>query len=145
MTTRRIGSTAVRYWLLQIPGTIALIGVAWLVREPLGLPGWTLVAAVILWIAKDAALYPFVRHAYDNTPSRLVGPEGLVGLWGVAEERLAPTGYVRIRDERWRAELVERGADPVGPGEAVRVHALRGLTLLVRGTHTSVVEDRPAQ
>jgi membrane-bound serine protease (ClpP class) len=46
----------------------------------------------------------------------------------VAEESLAPEGWVRLMGERWRA--VADG--PVGKGDRVRVLRLEGLTLHVK-------------
>ena len=54
----------------------------------------------------------------------------VIGAEGRAEEDLAPTGYVRVKGELWRAELVS-AHDTILAGHAVRVHEIRGLTLLV--------------
>ena len=51
---------------------------------------------------KDAALYPWLRTAYETDSRRVI--ERLIGLAGVAVEPLAPRGYVRVRGELWQAE-----------------------------------------
>ena len=56
-----------------------------------------------------------------------MGPETLVGSTGRVVTPCAPLGQVRVQGELWRAHCAE-GADA---GEAVRVVALDGLTLLV--------------
>lgn len=115
----------VRYVLLQTPGwTIAsvLVYVAW---SSWGLPGALALAGITFWIAKDFALYPFVRAAYVVAPSELIGHEQLVGSEGEADGPLEPSGHVRLRGERWRAESVER----VAPGARIRVLGVRGLTV----------------
>jgi membrane protein implicated in regulation of membrane protease activity len=118
-------TVALRYLAFQVPGWAA-VGVllaaaaAW----------WELsrtLAFLILgaWVVKDLVMFPFVRIAYEP---RSGGPaDALLGRRGLAEEGLAPAGYVRVGGELWRAEAGEA----VAPGRVVRVVAVRGLTLLV--------------
>lgn len=116
-----------RYVLLQLPGwTIAsvLLYLAWARWE---LPAPLAWAGLGFWIAKDFALYPFVRSAYERGPSKLIGPEQLVGSEGISEDGLSPSGHVRVRGERWRAESSER----VAAGGRIRVRSVRGLTVEV--------------
>lgn len=118
-----------RYTLFQIPGWVVVGGLAWGSREWFGVSDVVALAAFVLWVVKDVVLFPFVRRAYE--------PDGggdaasaLLGAVAVAQEELAPSGYVRLRAELWRAELgPER--PPVPAGGRVRVTGLRGLTLLV--------------
>lgn len=117
----------VRYVLLQLPGWTLASVVLWFAWSVWGLPPSFAVAGLVLWIAKDFALYPFVRDAYVVSASRWVGPETLVGSEGIADERLAPSGHVHLRGERWRAEATR----PVERGDRVRVLAVRGLTVEV--------------
>jgi membrane-bound serine protease (ClpP class) len=118
-----------RYALFQIPGWVVVGGLAWGARDWFGISDGAALAVFALWVAKDVVLFPFVRKAYE--------PDGggdaasaLLGATGVAQEELAPRGYVRLRAELWRAELA-RGRPPVPAGGRVRVTGLRGLTLLV--------------
>jgi membrane-bound serine protease (ClpP class) len=55
------------------------------------------------------------------------GGEELLDMVGVADEDLNPSGQVRIRGERWKAEATE----PVKKGQRVRVIDRRGLLLFV--------------
>jgi membrane-bound serine protease (ClpP class) len=55
------------------------------------------------------------------------GPEALIGARAVVLTPCEPDGQVRVAGEIWQAHC-ERGA---AAGEAVRVTALRGLTLFV--------------
>ena len=121
-------SPFLKYVLLELPGwVIAGVILGFFVwREDLS----TQVAALLfsLWVAKDFALYPLVRRAYeDGNPS---GTDGLVGALGTAKERLDPEGYVRVGSESWRAVL-PRDAAPVEAGGTVRVLDVRDLTLFV--------------
>lgn len=100
-----------------------------LVHRWVDLPVWFVWGLVGLWLAKDAILFPFTWRAYDwDSPA---GANTMVGLRGIAQERLAPSGYVRVRGELWRAEILA-GTPPVDRGEAVRVLEVHGLKLLVQ-------------
>jgi len=123
------GRTAFKYWLLQLPGTALLIVVLLFLRDWFGLSGWWVWGIVVIWVAKDAALYPLLRHAYEVNPSQEA--HAVIGEVGVAHERLAPRGYVRVRGELWHAELLP-DTDPIEAGQRVQIMDARGLTLLVR-------------
>ena len=117
-----------KYALLQIPGWFGVGAVLmaaihwWELSERMAL----LIFA--LWVAKDFAMYPFLRVAYaDGSPD---GTESLVGARGTTVEPLDPAGYVRVGSELWRAE-VSRDRAPVARGVRVRVRAVKNLTLRV--------------
>ncbi len=118
-----------KYVLLQLPGGALVSGLAWAAHRWLELDGWLAAGAVALWLAKDAALFPFVRHAYEVEARPAAS--GLLGAEGVAQDALAPEGFVRVGAELWRARLAP-GEAPVAAGGRVRVVALEGLTLRVR-------------
>ena len=118
-----------KYLLLQLPGWAAAAVVLWLLCRFLELPQWAAGVVFALYVAKDLFLYRYLRHSYSDAPSRLTGPELLVGQRGVVLERLAPSGWVRVRGERWRADARQGAA--VEPGSAVVVRAVRGLTVEV--------------
>jgi membrane protein implicated in regulation of membrane protease activity len=117
-----------KYTLFQVPELLAVAVLAWYARGWVGLPDWAAAGVVALWIAKDVALFPFLRRAYE--PTSRGGVSDLVGAVGRAEGALASAGWVRVGAELWQAELAE-GAAPVPAGARVRVRAVRGLTLLV--------------
>lgn len=124
-----------RYCLFQLPELLLLAAVLAILGGWLDLPGW--VWAVVLggWALKDVLLFPFIWRAYDDRqPTR---SNSLIDAQGVALVRLDPQGHVRVRAERWKAELAP-GARPVEADEPVRVVGLRGLTLLVESAR---VED----
>ena len=93
------------------------------------LSGWGATCGVLLWAAKDALLYPFVRGAYQAAAP--AGVEGLVGLEGRARQDIAPRGYVHVRGELWLSELAP-GSGPVAAGGRVAVVGARGSLLIVR-------------
>lgn len=119
----------VRYWLLQLPGLALLVFILIFVKRWVDLPAWIFWGSVAIWVVKDAILYPFVWRAYDW--DRPEGANSMVGARGIAKERLAPSGYVQVRGELWKAELME-GSPAIEEGEGVRVEETRGLTLLVQ-------------
>lgn len=117
-----------RYALIQVPGIVLLVLALYLLRRWAQIPLWLAGVIVALWIVKDIVLFPFVWRAYDKHDR---GDEhSIIGSRGRTEERLAPTGYVRVRGELWRAE-VPGGDRHIEKGESVRVQGLRGMTLLV--------------
>lgn len=119
-----------KYGLLHLPGLIFLSGVLWLLCDAGFVSREASLTFVALWLAKDVLMYPILRRAYGSAPSELVGVEQLIGQWGVAQDSLAPSGYVQVGGERWRAECARPGAR-VAAHSRVRVCGIRGLTLLV--------------
>jgi membrane-bound ClpP family serine protease len=117
-----------KYWALQLPEAALVVVILLLLQEWLELPAWLTWSLVGLWVAKDAAIYPFVWRSFDpGYPATL---HSLDGERGVATERLDPAGYIRVRGELWRAELAH-GARPVEKDEPVQVESTRGLTVIV--------------
>jgi membrane protein implicated in regulation of membrane protease activity len=114
--------------LVQLPGLLLLVVIVAVVANRFDVPLWLAVLIIFAWIAKDIVLYLFVWQAYDPDAGR----DRLIGTCGVARQPLSPAGYVLVRGELWRAEVME-GESPVRKGERVRVCAVRGLTLLVVG------------
>ena len=117
----------VRYALFQIPDTALLLLILLALRHWLDLPAWIMWGVVVVWVAKDILMFPFIWRAYDSTAFR--GPHSMIGRRGVAEEQLAPTGYIRVGDELWKAEVI--GGRAIEKGETVGIQGIRGLTLLV--------------
>ena len=90
--------------------------------------GHAAVAIFVLWIAKDAALYPFLHSAYETRiPS---AADKMVGATGVAKEALDPEGFVQIGGELWKAKTRDSLA-MVRPGDTIRVEQVRGMKLVV--------------
>ena len=124
--------TVMKYTLLQLP-SLALVALALvLARRWIDIPTWAVIAVVVLWAAKDAALYPLQRDAFDSAGNER---SGLVGRRGVVKDRLNPAGTVWLEGALWRAEAVD-GKGPVEAGMIVEVRALTGLTLHVEPLKT---------
>ena len=128
-------ATLLRYWLFQLPGALAVLGLLVLLVRWWGLSPRLAAALLAIWVLKDLALYPFVRRAY--APRSGGGADALVGAVATARDRLDPEGYVRVGHELWRAR-VRGGA--VEQGGSVRVLEVRGLTLVVEPARP---EERP--
>ncbi len=127
-----------RYTLFQIPSLGLLALILWVVHQHVDLPRWFFGGFMLLWVAKDAILFPFVWRAYDRSQERSM--HRMVGKKGVAKERLDPSGYILIHGELWKAEVVE-GSPPIDKGEPVWVEGVRGRILLVRGEGKGVGKE----
>ena len=119
----------VRYILLQVPGTALLVLILIQLSNRFDLPVWSVWGIITISVAKDIILFPFVWSAYDW--DRQGEANSMVGRRGIAKERLAPSGYIKIRGELWKAKVIGINP-PIEKGEAVRVEEMQGLTLLVR-------------
>ena len=128
---QRRGPTRIllRYALLQLPGLVLLVLILVFVQRWVDLPAWVFWGSTAIGVVKDAILFPFVRRAYDWDHPQ--GVNSMVGARGIAKERLAPLGYVQVRNELWKAELME-GNLPLEKGERVRVEGVHGLRLFVQ-------------
>ncbi len=129
-----------RYTALQVPGWVLALATGWWIHGSFDVPGWLGPAIPVIWMGKDMALYPLLRSAYDVDETPPV--ERLIGRRGVAVERLAPSGYVRIGGELWRARAND--ALPIAPQLAVEVVGAKGLVLSVRHVEPEVRADRNA-
>ena len=117
-----------RYILLNIPGLVAVILILIIIQYWVVLPVWLFWSIIGFWIIKDAVLFPFVWRAYDwDRPGRSLS---MIGQRGIAKERLAPSGYVQVYGELWRAEKMGDGP-PIEAGQPVQIIKMEGLTLFV--------------
>jgi len=125
--TRSEGRILARYLAWQLPGwLLGALGIGALTWG-LALPGWVVPVGVALLVVRDLLLYPAMRVVFRPAP-----PVQPLGARGVCVESLAPSGYVRVGGELWRA----RARDPVPAGAVVVVLAAHGLTLLVEPAPT---------
>ena len=121
-------SIYLRYILLNIPGLAAVILILIIIQHWVVLPVWLFWSIIGFWIVKDVVLFPFVWRAYDW--ERSGRSRSMIGERGIAKERLAPKGYVQVRGELWRAEIIE-GASAIEMGQPVKIVKMDGLTLFV--------------
>jgi membrane protein implicated in regulation of membrane protease activity len=117
-----------RYIFIQVPGWFVAALVLLGLHLWLGLPTWAAIVLLAADIAKDFALYPFLRHAYET--GEKTGIERLIGAPATAAQSLAPEGYVQVHGELWHAELPP-GHAPVAEGARLRVQSAHGMTLIV--------------
>lgn len=126
------------YLLLQVPDILLAGLILLLLHRLAGLPPWGAIGLFAVWVIKDLALYWPLRDAF--APPR-TGPESLIGARAVAQEPLAPAGFVKLGGELWRAEAV-RPHPSIATGMGVVVRARRGLTLLVEAEGPSGADER---
>jgi membrane protein implicated in regulation of membrane protease activity len=117
------------YTLLQVPSLVLVILIVIFLNRWTALPLYVLWGIMILWIIKDIILFPLVWRAYDW--NRQDSSHPMIGRRGVAQEHLAPSGYIRVQGELWLAELAEK-EKPIQKGESVQVCAINGLKLFVK-------------
>ncbi|MBN1276564.1 MAG: hypothetical protein JXA35_03660, partial [Deltaproteobacteria bacterium] len=112
-----------------IPGLIVLLIALVLFHRFTNIPAWLLISILVIWIAKDIALFPKVWKAYDSdNPSPM---EQFIGMNGVAIDDLDPAGYVKVRGELWKAEIRD-SRFPVKEGDKIEVSDVEGMTLIVK-------------
>ena len=119
------------YILMQIPGLLGLGLVLWGLTAYEWISHTTALLQVVAWLVKDAALYPFVKRAFEPTRPGDSGPAGLIGGIGTTTRELAPNGFVRIRGELWQARPVDAAAF-IPVQRTVQVVAAQGMVLVVR-------------
>jgi len=127
----------VKYILLQLPVIVLLAIILLVIRRWVDIPLWLIWGIVGFWAVKDIAMFPVVWRAYDQ--SRPGDATSIVGMQGVAKDRLAPSGYVQVRGELWRAEVMNGGSS-IKKGERVRVMEIEGLTLLVQAEERKITD-----
>lgn len=123
--TRKV---VIRYSLIQIPGIAVAALIVLLLNRWLGMPSWAAVMILLLWIAKDIAMFFVTWRSYDGGGRDAA--EAMIGLRGEALGPMAPGGRVCVRGENWAARLADEGVE-LDAGTAVTVLAVEGLTLVV--------------
>lgn len=120
--------TALRYTALQSPGWLVAAVATWALWRHDVLGGAAAGSVLALWVLKDAALYPWLRHAYESS-----GPpiDAMIGREATARTALVPDGWVHVGPELWRARIA-RDAAPADAGTSMVVEEIEGLTLVVR-------------
>jgi membrane protein implicated in regulation of membrane protease activity len=121
-----ISRAARKYLILQLPGAGLFIIALILIRRWVDMPAWLFWGLIVMWVGKDVVLFPLVRKAYEPQG----GGNPMIGALGVVENKLSPSGFVRIGGELWKAH-VPKGNMPINRGETIRVSAIEGLTLIV--------------
>ena len=120
--------TLFKYALVQIPEIVIFVVVVLVLQRWLDLSTRLVTLLIAVWVLKDILLFPWLRRSFEE--GRPEDAQPMIGARGVAKGPLDPDGYVWIRGELWRAELVE-GHPPIEAGESLKVEDVRGLTLLV--------------
>ena len=118
----------IKYLLFQIPGWILSAIVLMLLWHWKFIPQWLAVLCFVGWLLKDLLLYPFFRRAYEPG---VTGSARLVGSRGIAQGDLAPTGYIRVRGELWRA-VVSPADQVVRSGSEVEIVSAERMEVFVR-------------
>ena len=122
---RITANVPVRYVLLQLPGLVLVVIALRALGYFIDIPCWAAVLVVVLWIGKEAVLFPLLRRSYEK------GSSPMIGKTGHARAPLDPEGYIMLDGQLWKARA-EGGS--VEKGERVIVTGLEGLLLFVKKT-----------
>ena len=114
------------YIVAQLPGWIIAAFASWWAISALELRVPLVLLCLAGWVAKDFALYPFLRRFYHAEPPA----KRMIGVGGVTVTSLEPEGLVRVGGELWKARTVEEGGS-IPEGAAVQVRDIDGLVLFV--------------
>jgi membrane-bound ClpP family serine protease len=129
-----------RYTLLQLPALALLLMALVLVQRWIEIADWIFWGSIMVWIAKDVILFFFTWRAYDTTAAR--PGRSMVDARGITQNRIAPSGFIHVRGELWKAE-VWGGGRPIEIGERVKVINIKGLTLIVQPEDEQEPDDKP--
>lgn len=120
--------TIVRYCLLQLPGTVLVAAILYVLWTA-GMIGTGLASVLFgLSVLKDALLYPLYRPVLEK-PLPPAGALALVGQRATARTDIAGHGLVNVRGELWQAHTGD--GTRIAAGTPVRVVAAHGLRLTV--------------
>ena len=109
---------ATRYWLLQLPGNALAAVIAYVTWRQEWLNAYEAGAVVLLWVLKDAILYPMYRKAFTIGPGHFANA-GIIGASGRVTRADGPEIVVAIGHEYWRARCADGRALQLG--ERIRV------------------------
>jgi membrane protein implicated in regulation of membrane protease activity len=129
----------VRYALLQLPAIALILMGLFLVQRWIDIPVWIFWGSIIVWILKDVVLFFFTWRAYDWNGAQ--SDRLMVGTRGIAQNRLAPSGFIHVRGELWKAEI-RRGGRSIEMGEKVTVRDMKGLTLIVKPEEEQEIDEQ---
>jgi len=119
-----------RYARYQIPDVAIFTLTLFVLHQWVGLSLWWVIGLAGLWMVKYLIVFRFVWRAYDKT--RPGDVTSLIGTQGIAEERLDPSGYIRVHGELWRGEVIGTMTAIIEKGQTVLIDRANGLTLLVK-------------
>jgi membrane-bound ClpP family serine protease len=112
----------------MIPGIVVLILILVVAHEWIAIPIWFACSIIGFSIVKDIVMFPFVWRAYDTDQPGI--SRSMIGARGTAIERLAPSGFINVQGELWKAQRIGKGP-LIEKGEMVCVRKMKGLKLFV--------------
>jgi membrane protein implicated in regulation of membrane protease activity len=132
-------SPLIRYVLLQLPGAVLIAVLLWWLVASGFIQAASAALVLLVWVLKDALLYPAFRRAVEPAPPS--GGGALIGKEGVLVRAAEPRGQVRLGGELWLARAHRGHRLPAGT--RVRVIDAEGLVLLVEPVGEDVSGSRP--
>ncbi len=120
--------TIIRYILFQLPELLLIFIAMQYLQYSFSITDFVKWTVILLWIIKDALLFPFLWIYYCNDEKGTV--HTMIGKEGITNEPLDPAGYIHIGGELWKAETAENYPF-INKGEKVIVVGRTGLKLIV--------------
>ena len=115
----------IRYSLLQLPGIVFLFVALIFIQRWIDIPDIIFWGIISVWIAKDVVLFFYTWKAYEWKKR-----DKMIGMQGVAMEKIIESGYIIVNNEKWHAE--NHGDESIEKGETVQIHDRKGLTLYIK-------------
>jgi len=117
--------TVLTIFVSLLEGAAIATIVLWLLPQwGVKIPVWGLILMLIAFGVYEIIAYRLGRRALFR--KSMLSPQ--VGYWGKAATPLAPSGYVKLEGELWRA--VSNGPN-INQGDKIVVVGVKGLTLFV--------------
>ncbi len=125
----------IKYIVLQLPALLFVILIMVYLYDTSQISLWLGSAIILIWLVKDVVLFPLVWRAYETNIRE--NKKLLIGKRGITRERLAPSGYVTVNGELWKAKVANRSKS-IGEGEPIIVKEQHGRILIVDAVSSEV-------
>lgn len=133
--------TLTKYFLIQIPGWLLIVGVGKLMNSAGWIPNIYWGLALGIWIVKDIALYPILWKSFS--PASDSGDCPLIGKNCIVLRDLNPEGTVRVQGEIWQATLDSQSELATLPGgSSGMITRQSGIKLIVSPLSDDIIDDQ---
>ena len=115
--------------------TLLALIVLWLLPSwQINFPLWGIILISVTFLIYEIVTFRFGKRALERKPA--IWTNTMVGCCGKATTPLAPSGYVRVSGELWRASSSDKNIDE---GDDIVVVGLDRLSLFVAPLQVSIV------
>ena len=114
--------------------TLALIVLCLLPSWQINMPLWGIILVSVTFLIYEIVTFRLGKRVLERKPT--IWSSTMVGCCGKATTPLAPSGYVRVSGELWRASSSDKNIDE---GDDIVVVGLDRLSLFVAPLQVSIV------